>query len=46
MENAKTVLKEDARSDVTDISYRGEIKKNDEWIQEYEVIYNSYVLEK
>ena len=46
MEKADIVIKDYNRSDRFQDLQAEKYKNNNEWAQEYEVIYNSYVLEK
>ena len=46
MEETDIIAGDDNRSDINNIPQTDEFEKNNEWPQEYEVIYNSYVLER
>jgi hypothetical protein len=46
MEETDIIANDDSRSNINNISQPEELGKNNEWTQEYEVIYNSYVLER
>ena len=46
MEETDIIANDDSRSNINNISQPDELEKNNEWTQEYEVIYSSYVLER
>jgi hypothetical protein len=46
MEKAEIVINDKYRTEDNKDSTAEKYKNNSEWAQEYEVIYNSYVLEK
>jgi len=46
MEETDIIANDDSRSNINNNSQPEELGKNNEWTQEYEVIYNSYVLER
>ena len=45
MEGPGIISKEESRTDAGNVSEEEKLKSVNEWIQEYELIYNSYVLE-
>ena len=46
LEETDKIIYDKNQSDVNKILYENKSENNNEWTQEYEVIYNSYVLER
>jgi hypothetical protein len=46
LEETDKIFNDKNQSDVNKILYEDKSENNNEWTQEYEVIYNSYVLER